>query len=264
MINTTVQLTEAEIQLFHEQGFLVLEAITTPDEVAQLREIYDRLFRGKVGWDEGNQFDLAGTDEGEVATLPQILGPSRYEPALLNSLYLRNARTIAQQLLGDEMLPNNGEHMIYKPPKVGAATPWHQDQAYHDPNLQFQGVNFWLPLDNVTVESGCLQFVPGSHKLDVLPHHNINHDPRIHGLEVDEPEMWAAKAVPCPIPAGGATIHAAYMLHYAAANSTNHPRRAYTLTFRLPPTQRATPVDNYWMRNQRTARAERAAQARQK
>ena len=147
--------------------------------------------------------------------------------------------------------------MIY-PPGRGAATPWHQDQAYHDPTLSYRGLNFWMPLDDVTVDSGCLQFVPGSHKLDVLPHHSINHDPRIHGLEVNDPEQWASKSVPCSIPAGGATIHACYMLHYAEPNTSTRPRRAYTLTFRCEPTVRDTPIDNYWRRDQQTARADPA------
>jgi hypothetical protein len=258
----TVSLTKGQIASFQEKGYLVLDALTTPDEVDRLRLIYDRLFSHKTGWDSGNQFDLAGTDEEDQATLPQLLGPSQYAPELKETRYLRNAQEIASQLLGEEMSPRNGEHMIYKPPGIGAATPWHQDQAYHDPATQADGINFWMPLDDATVESGCLHFVPGSHKLDVLPHHPINHDPRIHGLEVDDPETWASRGVACPVRAGGATLHAAYMLHYAGPNRTVHPRRAYTLTFRLPAVPRETAIDNYWSRSQQTARAERAEKAK--
>lgn len=258
MSEPTRSLTDDQIRSFHENGYLVLEAITTPDEVEHLREIYTRLFEERVGWDQGNQFDLAGTDEDDQPRLPQLLGPSRFAPELKETLYLAHARAIARQILGSEISDRNGEHMIYKPPHIGAATPWHQDQAYHDPTLSYQGVNFWMPLDDATVESGCLQFIPGSHKLDVLPHHTINHDPRIHGLEVDHPETYTGKAVPCPVPAGGASLHACYMLHYAAANGTDIPRRAYTLTFRTPPRKRDVPVDNYWVRNRKTAREERA------
>lgn len=223
-----------------------------------MRTIYDRLFNNKVGWEQGDQFDLAGTDDGE-ADLPQLVRPSRYAPELKETEYLRNARSIARQLLGDDMLEANGEHMIYKPAGRGAATPWHQDQAYHAPDQYYRGVNFWMSLDRASIDSGCLHFVPGSHKLDVLPHHPIGHDPRIHGLEVDNPAEWADKGAPCPVAAGGVTVHACYMLHYAAANTSDRPRRAYTLTFRCPPEKRATPVDNYWKREQRTARETRAA-----
>ncbi len=162
------------------------------------------LGKGRMG--RGKPIDLAGTDDDVRPTLPQILRPSRYAPELLDTQYLQNARKIARQILGSEMLPGNGEHMILKPPGIGAMTPWHQDQAYHDPNTISRGINFWMPLDDASEASGCLHFVPGSHRMDVLPHHSIGHDPRIHGLEVDEPERWSEKGVVCPVPAGGATL----------------------------------------------------------
>lgn len=261
MSHTQGELSASKVSTFEAQGFLTIDAITTPDEVVWLREVYDRLFEERVGWNEGNQFDLAGTGVGR-ATLPQMLSPSRFVPELLETEYRKNATRIAKQILGEDILDGNGEHMIYKPAGYGAATPWHQDQAYHDPTLTYRGVNFWMPLDGVTVDSGCLQFVPGSHRKDVLPHHSINHDPRIHGLEVDDPDKWSEKAVACPIPAGGATIHACYMLHYAEANTSDRPRRVYTLTFRCEPGKRDVPVDNYWHRDRDTPRAARAEKAR--
>ena len=250
------KLTQEQIGFFELNGYLALEAVTTSEELEWLCCIYDRLLRKRVGWEQGNQFDLAGDDVGQPK-LPQILSPSRYVPELENTLYRANARIIAHQLLGPSIQDQIGEHMIYKPPYIGAATPWHQDQAYHNPTQFFRNVNFWLSLDDTTVDSGCLQFVLGSHKLDVLPHHSINHNPHIHGLEVDEPEHWVDQAVACPVPAGGATLHASYMLHYAGPNVTARPRRAYTLVFRLLPTPRDVPVDNYWERQKQTARAER-------
>lgn len=226
-----------------------------------MRGIYDRLFSERAGFDEGQQFDLAGNDQAEKPTLPQILTPSKYAPELIDSQFYVNARAIATQVLGEDIEPDYGEHMIYKPAEYGAATPWHQDQAYHNPTRKYRNVNFWMPLDDATVESGCMQFVPGSHRKDVLPHHSIGNDPAVHGLEVDDPELHAPYAVACPVPAGGCTMHAAYTLHYAAANTSVHPRRAYILIFRAPSSPRTHAVDNYWMHDKNTARAQRAAAA---
>jgi ectoine hydroxylase-related dioxygenase (phytanoyl-CoA dioxygenase family) len=256
MPSPTVTLTQDQIDHFHEKGYLSLDAITTPDELKHLREVYDRLFTNRTGWESGDQFDLAGTDDN-TPTLPQLLGPSKYAPELQDTLYRANASAIARQLLGNDLEDRVGEHMILKPASYGAPTPWHQDQAYHDPTLSYRNVNFWLPLDDATVESGCLHFVPGSHRMDVMPHHSIGNDPRVHGLEVDDADSWNAKGVACEVPAGGATMHAAYMLHYAGPNRTAHPRRAYILMHRLAPTKRDTPVDNYWEHQKQTARQSR-------
>jgi ectoine hydroxylase-related dioxygenase (phytanoyl-CoA dioxygenase family) len=167
--------------------------------------------------------------------------------------FKRNAKAIAEQLLGGECTA--GEHAILKPPRYGAATPWHQDEAYWNPDLEYSSLSVWMPLQDATVDSGCMQFVPRSHRQGILPHHPIGHDPRVHGLEVDS--FDADSVVPCPIPAGGVTIHQCRTLHYAGPNLSDEPRRAYIQVFGLPTKQRAESRDFYWQRIQQTARMER-------
>jgi ectoine hydroxylase-related dioxygenase (phytanoyl-CoA dioxygenase family) len=269
----TIVLTQDQIDFYHREGYLALDAITTPKEVEWLREIYDRLFETRAGREEGNQFDLAGADEeGKPAALPQILNPSRYAPELKEGLYRVNALAIARQLLGPEAIAM-GEHAIFKPAHVGAPTPWHQDEAYWNPQMEYNSFSLWMPLQPATLENGCMQFVPRSHRREVLPHHCIDHDPRIHGLELD-PETGtesgvvlsgvdAATVVACPLPPGGATVHHNRTLHYAGPNRSDIPRRAYILAFGLPPTPRAEPRTFPWNDQKQTAREQRAREARE-
>jgi len=260
-IEPTITITDEQIAFFHENGFLAIDAITTPEDVARMREAYDRIFAEKAGREEGAQFDLAGTDEDDrEAALPQILGPSRFAPELANSLYRANALAISRQLFGPDTIPM-GDHAIFKPAMHGASTPWHQDEAYWQADHNYTSLSVWLPLQEATVENGCMQFIPGSHRLEVLPHHSINHDPRIHGLEVDDEldvPIDYSRAVACPLPAGGATFHHNRTLHYAAPNTSNIPRRAYILGFGLPPSLRTTPRSFPWNEMKATARQERA------
>lgn len=255
----TVVLTPEQIEFFHREGYLVLDAITTQEEVERLREIYDQLFEQRVGREIGHQFDLAGPDEdGKEERLPQILGISSYAPELRNSLYHVNARAIACQLLGPGA-EFQGEHAIRKPPG-GPATPWHQDEAYLDSDKDHPVVSFWMPLQEATLENGCMYFIPGSHRWEVQPHHPINHDPRVHGLEMDEVDD--SLAVACPIPAGGATIHTLRTAHYTPPNRSASPRRAYTVNYGFPSKPRAEgDRDFYWNRLKQTAREARARQA---
>ncbi|MDJ0823929.1 MAG: phytanoyl-CoA dioxygenase family protein [Rhodobacter sp.] len=242
-------------------GFVTIANIVEAGELETLRSIFDRLFATKAGWSEGNQFDLAGTDQGDAPKLPQILKPSRYAPELLELSPVRRARAITRDYFETDADPIMGEHMIFKPPRVGSTTPWHQDQAYHDPTLDERGLNFWIPLDDTDEANGCMQYVPGSHRMDVLPHHSIGNDPRVHGLEVDGPERFADQVVACPLSAGDAVLHLPTTLHYAGPNRTDRQRRAYIVSMVAPSAQRAVPVDNYWMREKRTARLERAQAA---
>lgn len=257
----TVKLTNEQINFYHREGYLAIDTITTLEEVAWLREIYDRLFAQRAGREEGNQFDLAGADEeGVAASLPQILRPDKYAPELARSLCRVNALAIAKQLLGAEA-EYHGEHAILKPALHGAETPWHQDEAYWDPDLEYNELSVWIPLQEANLENGCMHFIPGSHKLEVMPHHTINHDPCIHGLEIDK--IDASKAVACPLPPGGATFHGPRMLHYTPPNRSAIPRRAYILGFGTPAKKRATPRDFYWNRIKKTAREERLIKAQQ-
>lgn len=244
----TLSLTEEQIAFFQREGYLSLPTITTPEEVERVREIYDHLFEIRAGREEGDQFDLAGVDEeGKQATLPQILNPSKYAPELAEALYRANALAISRQLLGPES-EFMGEHAIFKPARYGAETPWHQDEAYWNPDLEYEALSVWLPLQEATLENGCMQFLPGSHLQEVLAHHNIGYDPRVHGLEMDQ--IDSSQAVACPIPAGGATLHHCRIAHYAGPNRSAIPRRAYILLFRRPVAKRTEARDFGWRQDE--------------
>src|SRR5687768_13140041 len=101
MTDATIKVSDEQIAFYHREGYLTLPQITTADEVQWLRGIYDRLFATRAGRQDGNQFDLGGSDEeGKEARLPQILNPVKYAPDLAEGLFRANAFSIAKQLLG--------------------------------------------------------------------------------------------------------------------------------------------------------------------
>jgi Protein involved in biosynthesis of mitomycin antibiotics/polyketide fumonisin len=164
---------------------------------------------------------------------PQIIDPVHFAPELKKTIFRRNALAIAKQLLG----PNAYgvfEHAILKPAGIGAPTPWHQDEAFRfDYAPGYKEISIWMPLQPVDTSSGCLEFIPGSHRERVLRHASPSNDPRIHGLMCVD-NFDETKAVPGPLPAGGCTIHHCRTLHHAGANISPNPRRAYILAFALP------------------------------
>jgi ectoine hydroxylase-related dioxygenase (phytanoyl-CoA dioxygenase family) len=259
MYEPTVSLTSDQVDFFRREGYLVLPALTTPADVERLQGVYDRLFTSKAGRAQGDHLDLVTTDEeDQTPVLPQILNPSKYAPELAATLLRVNAEAIAAQLLGPGW-KFSGEHAILKPPHTEAATPWHQDEAYAQPEWEYNYINIWIPLQEATLDNGCMHFVPGSHRQEVLPHHPIGNDPRVIGLEVDDPEQVTASAVACPVPAGSATIHHGRTLHYTGPNRSDQPRRAYILMFETPRQPRTTPRDFPWLRMQQTKWQERQA-----
>lgn len=254
-----VVLSPEQIRFYRDQGYLRIDQISAPAELAVLSEIYDRLFAERAGRERGDQFDLAGADEeGEVAKLPQILGPSNYAPEMRNTLAWANARSIISQLAGVEV-DGLGDHAILKPAHHGAPTPWHQDEAYWDPAYDYDSMSLWMPLQDVDEAMGCLAFLPSSHLGEVLPHRPIGGDPRVHGLELDPSvDVDLSKAVSVPLPAGGCTVHHNRTLHFAPGNVSDRPRRAWILGGGAPPVLRETPNDYFWQKMRSTAREARA------
>jgi ectoine hydroxylase-related dioxygenase (phytanoyl-CoA dioxygenase family) len=248
MQQPTITLNEEQIAFFQRTGYLVLPAITTAAEVERLQGIYDQLFASKAGREQGDHLDLVTTDEDDqTPVLPQILNPAKYAPELVDTLFRANALAIARQLLGSEV-KGGGDHAILKPPHTEAATPWHQDEAYWDADKEYNSLSIWIPLQEATLENGCMQFVPDTHHQEVLPHHPIGNDPRVIGLEVDNVAALAANAVACPIPVGGATIHHSRTLHYTGGNHTQTARRALIFVIGTPPTKLKTPRNFYWQK----------------
>jgi len=250
-------LSEQQCRDFHAGGYLSLPTLATAEEVSWLRVIYERLFDRRVGWNEGNFLDFAGPDD-ERPALPQILMPSLYEPALRASALHGRCLSIARQLMGSAA-EFHFDHALTKPAHGGPFTPWHQDVAFYITYSTHRTITFWVALQEVGRDSGCLRFVPGSNHGPPLKHRHLHDDPRIHALEaigVDE-----ARAVYCPLPAGGATIHHNMTLHGAGPNISGVARWAYAMGFGPRSPDRVVPREFVWNRVSRTARNARFAQS---
>jgi ectoine hydroxylase-related dioxygenase (phytanoyl-CoA dioxygenase family) len=237
-----VRPTEDDIAFFAENGFLVVDRITTDDELEWLTKIFLAIFDE----DEGQVFEPGREPDQQGPTqLSQSLHPEIRFPELLETTYRRNALHFAAALLDvSEAELSSWGHMIRKPALKSRAAPWHQDEAYWRPELTYHALAVWLPLHEVTVDRGAMQFIPGSHKGDLLMHHHVG-DPRGNLLEAEGADP--AKAVPCPLPAGGATFHHHRTLHFTAPNTTPLDRLAYPMEFQLPPQRRPEPINRPWV-----------------
>ena len=252
---------ERERQQLARDGFLVVHGITDGQDVAKVRSLIEPLFDRRVGFKEGRQFDMAGVeDEKKAPRLPQILAPRTFAPALAETAIYRNAHQLARELLGPKAT-FVFDHVIKKPAHDGAVTPWHQDEAFHDPMFHYEEISIWVPLQPVNAENGCMQFIPGP--TEVLPHGSPNNDKRVHVVECIS-GFTPNDAVACPLELGACTVHTGRTVHGAGANRSAAPRYAYILVFenpRLPRTEaRAFP----WQAEQNTEREQRARAWRRK
>lgn len=252
-------LNAGKVDDFWVQGFVRVPRFIEPNEVVELGRIFATFFTQRAGRKKGNHYDLAGTDEESTKpVLPQLVNPSEHCPDLQNTQFWARARQVAVELLGPGCSLQN-EHAILKPAGYGAETPWHQDEAYWAPDLEYESLSIWLPLQPVDEKNGCLRFVPGSHRGEVLEHRSLGNNVRIHGLEAVNQEH--PDGVGCSLKTGGVTIHHCRTLHSSGANRTEASRYAYILGFGRPPGIRSYARDFSWKNARRTARDERRRQS---
>jgi hypothetical protein len=248
-------LEREQVEFYRREGFLRAPQFADAAAVQVLLPIYDRLFEARAGYDEGNYFDMVAPETEAAFRTPQMLRLTRYAPELEQSPVFTAGLAIARQLLGPSARLTM-DHGILKPARSVEPTPWHQDEAFWDGRYEHEGLSIWIPLQPVDAESGCLHFVPASHRRRVLRHRTIGEDPRVHGLEV--PDLAPRLVEVCPLPLGGATIHHVRTLHYSAPNRSDIDRRAYVLVFQGKRRRRLISRPQHWQLTKATARAARA------
>jgi hypothetical protein len=227
--------TASPAQQFAASGFLSMQSLTTAQDIAHIRSLLDPLFEKFDSLGE-RAVDLAGPQVAGVAPRsPEINEAVTLAPGLRQTLAYARCREIAREFLGVPV-GYMFDHAIYKPPHNNASTAWHQDEAYSARAIPLRSVHFWIPLQEATVENGCMWFIPGSHQAGVLPHHvaavrtaGPNQAPA--GTTIATKHLDPTKAVACPLPVGGATLHHPLTLHYTGANQSDHYRRVWILHF---------------------------------
>ncbi|MGA3171535.1 MAG: phytanoyl-CoA dioxygenase family protein [Chthoniobacteraceae bacterium] len=249
-------LTEAQLAEFRERGFLAIEHLACEADVIYVRGVIEHLFNIKAGHNEGAYFNFAGADDDPNAPhLPQILRPCNYADGLRKTALYRQAYAIARQILGPEAR-FTFDHALNKPALIGPATPWHQDESFRHPIFDYEEISIWVPLQPVGDANGCMEFIPGSHRGEVLAHRSPNNDRRAHALECCG-DFDLSQAISCPLPAGGCTIHTARTLHGTGLNRSPAPRLAYVLSFGTPPRPAAQPRTFPWLDEKDTAQLRR-------
>jgi non-heme Fe2+,alpha-ketoglutarate-dependent halogenase len=121
----------------------------------------------------------------------------------------------------------------------GAYVSWHQDATYFalDPVCH---VTAWVALTDAPVESGCMEVVPGSHKLGQMRHSEMQ-DPdnllsRGQELAVD---VDRSRTAFMPVKAGQFSLHHTHLVHNSRPNRSSDRRIGLGISY-IPTHARCT------------------------
>jgi ectoine hydroxylase-related dioxygenase (phytanoyl-CoA dioxygenase family) len=243
--DTAAFLSEGELQSFSTNGFLAVTSISPSAELSEIRRVLADLIARRVGEKEGALFDtMESSTSSDAPTSIQLTDPSNYNAWLLETEYVRNATRIAHELLPNCFLRCN--FVLLKRAKVGSGTPWHQDEAYFDPRYEHSTLTFWMPLQDVGPNDGCMIYVPGSPQMGMLEHRSLHGDTHTHSFECAI-SFNRDQCVTVPLQAGDCVIHGQRTLHCSTNNESSTDRYAYILSFVNTPTLSKTPRKAPWL-----------------
>ncbi len=162
-----MRLTQDLKAQFDRDGFLLFPGLLDPREVASMRREIDRL--------QGVE-DECVVREGEggvVRTLFRVHEPDGATASPPFGAFARTPRALglAQQVLGDDALYLHHTKINMKCAVEGTVWPWHQDfGSWHfDGIARPDLVTLMVMLDEADAFSGCLHFLPGSHRSGRIP-----------------------------------------------------------------------------------------------
>jgi hypothetical protein len=240
-------LTSAQRQHFDEEGYVVVKDRDLAPLMAEYEDVLDGiaaslLAKGAVGStyrempfaarliqiciESGRnfpqEFDISLPQTGTHHDTPIHVGP-----AVFRLLTTPRLLDLVGDLIGPEIYSNPVQHIRMKLPKRAVAKgghnglisqiPWHQDSGVILPEAdQSTILTVWFPLNDATVENGCLQVIPGSHRSEL-----IAHCPTEKGVAIPEPFLPAAHAVPLPMRPGSVLLMTQRTVHSSLDNLTH-------------------------------------------
>ncbi len=220
------RLTDDQVASYHEHGYLSGIRVLTDEQVEQLRgelaEFFAPQHAGRELWYEYHTNESA--DPSTV--LFHALGAWRIKPGFHDLLWHPAFTVPASQLLGGAVRFWH-DQLFCKPARHGGVVAWHQDYSYWTRTTPIAHLTCWIGLDDSTRENGCVHYVPGSHRWDLLPITGLAGD--MHAIrEVLNDEQWAAfsKPVAVELKKGECTFHHGLTIHGSFENRSERPRRA--------------------------------------
>jgi len=208
-----------DIRNYEETGFAFPIEVVSHQEINQIRK----------------DFELA---EYELRNDPKRLSLLRSYPAQLLPSFdtlIRNDNLIAaaSSVLGPNLMVWSSG-MFIKEAKSSKIVSWHQDLTYWGLNNS-EETTCWVALSSANKESGCMKFIPGSHKEQIVPHSDTFDDNNLlsRGQEisvtVNEQEATYIELKP-----GQASMHHGHLFHASGPNKTDDRRIGCAIRYIKP------------------------------
>lgn len=208
---------------FDERGYLVIGSLLAAEEIEALRGRFEPLFHGEFEtgvfpdewyWREG--MNLPDVTRHMANAWKCDLTVAR----LVTTPEIGRAAAILAGWSGTRL----GQDTIWMKPPNGKAIALHQDSSFLDFLDPQETVTCWITLDDTEVDSGTIEYVPGSHRWPIVPLPRDFFKPEggyQAGMRAAAEAAGVADPDPVPISvkAGSCVFHNGRVWHGSGANS---------------------------------------------
>ena len=218
------RLTQGQIDFFHANGYLAGIRVLNDEQIevlgAELAQLIDPNHRAHELFYEFHSNE--STDPATV--LFHALGAWRIAPGFHDLLWNPAFVMPAAQLL-DGSVRFWHDQLFCKPAQHGGVVAWHQDYSYWTRTQPMAHLSCWIGLDDSTRENGCVHYVPGSHRWNLLPVTGLADDMNAIQSVLTPEQKDQFKPVPIELKAGECSFHHPLMVHGSFENRSKRPRR---------------------------------------
>lgn len=209
-------LSAEQLQEYHEQGYVAVRQLFTKEEADLLLQTStsDSVISEK-------SYDLLDAN-GFKTRLALWYTPGDDVYGMMSRS--RRMVTAVEQLLGGSVAHYHSK-VMQKAPRTGGAWEWHQDYGYWYKNgfLFPDMLSVMIALTPSTIENGCLQVLPGSHKMGRVEHLNTGEQVGADQAKVDA-YAKLREVVYCELAPGDALFFHSNLLHSSGQNTSENPR----------------------------------------
>ncbi|MEM9265249.1 MAG: phytanoyl-CoA dioxygenase family protein [Cyanobacteria bacterium P01_F01_bin.13] len=171
------EISSTQIELFHQQGYLIFDNLLSAEQVNHIVERFEPLFN--------TQFET-GVYPDEWYGRPGLSQPNATQQ--MTGLW-RCDRTLASYTLSAKIARLNATLMGWNSARYGLDTCWikppdapevyfHRNNTYTSSLAPPSTVTCWIALSDVALKTGSLEIVPGSHFWDSTDHVRFLHAPQ--------------------------------------------------------------------------------------
>ncbi len=219
-LDAPFRLSQQQINLYQEKGYLKLKQVFSPQLLAHYRSVISE----RVAQLSADALPMEQRTTYGKAFL-QVMNLWTQSERVKEFVMGKRLARIAAELMGCMGVRVYHDQALYKEPG-GGITPWHADQ-YYWPVDSDRTITAWVPLQETPREMGPLAFCERSHRFQ------IGRD-----LEISDESELTLKEALSQFPTedsgfdlGDVSFHSGWTFHRAGANATDRPREVMTVIY---------------------------------